>query len=123
MGVLRGNKFNGGSFRGCKLFRPRADVCFPFMSGVLDPTIQGAKFSWVLVPGADSRLESEPRAESISNGRLDLRMFVGNVSSISVFGDSYALGMAGTGGTSSSFPLFNDSTRGFGVGSREEEKV
>jgi hypothetical protein len=39
----------------------------------------------------------------------------------SPLGDSYALGMAGTGGTSSPF-AFDCSVRGFGVGSRDEEK-
>jgi hypothetical protein len=126
MGVLSGNKFNGGSFNGCKLFRPRAAACFPLASGVLVPVIHGAggaEDSVVLLTVVDGRLESEPRADSMSNGRLDLRALVGNMSSASVFGDSYALGIAGTGGTSSSVPLFRFSMRGFGVGSREEEKV
>jgi hypothetical protein len=125
MGVLSGNKFSGGSFKGCKFFLPRAATCFPLTSGVLDPIIQGAggaKGSVVLLTVVDGRLESEPRADSTSKGRLDLRALVGNTSSDSVFGDSYALGIAGTGGTSS-FPLFEDSIRGFGVGSREEENV
>lgn len=49
---------------------------------------------------------------------------IGNVGwSISLWGDSYAFGIAGTGGTSSSPPAgATFSVRGFGVGSREDEE-
>lgn len=128
IGVLSGSKFNGGSFKACRPFRPRADCCFPLASGVFVPTTRGplyTELSWLLLVTADGPLESEPRLESeaVSSGRLDFRELGGKRASDSVFGDSYALGIAGTGGTSSSEAPFDASVRGFGVGSRDEENV
>ena len=44
-----------------------------------------------------------------------------NGCSISLRGDSYALGIAGTGGTSSLFPVLGGSNWALGVGSLEDE--
>jgi hypothetical protein len=56
-----------------------------------------------------------------SNGPLALRCIKKGGSAGESFGDSYAFGIAGTGGTSnsSSFPA-ELCIRGFGVGNREE---
>jgi hypothetical protein len=86
------------------------------------------ELSWLLLVTADGPLESEPRLESelaspASDGKLDFRKLGGKRASNSVFGDSYALGIAGTGGTSSSEAPFDASVRGFGVGSRDDENV
>lgn len=58
----------------------------------------------------------------MSDGKLDLRGAGNTGASNSPFGDSKALGMAGTGGTSSSLLLDDCSVRGFGVGKRDDEK-
>lgn len=55
-------------------------------------------------------------------GKLDLRVEKKGWS-ISVFGDSYALGIAGTGGTSSSPAAGALSIRVFSVGNLELEKI
>ena len=58
----------------------------------------------------------------VSNGKLDFRLLKINVGSAGdSFGDSYALGIAGTGGTSSSslFPAALCKLLVFGAGSRE----
>ena len=58
-----------------------------------------------------------------SNGILDIRLLKNGCSTGVSFGDSYALGIAGTGGTSSSslFPAELFTFLGFGVGNREED--
>jgi len=58
-----------------------------------------------------------------SKGILDFRLLKNGGSAGESLGDSYALGIAGTGGTSSSslFPAELCTFLGFGVGSREDE--
>jgi hypothetical protein len=58
----------------------------------------------------------------VSNGRLDFRLLKSAGSAGESFGDSYALGIAGTGGTSSSslLPAELCTLRPFGAGSLDE---
>lgn len=67
---------------------------------------------------SESRLDLERAG---STAKLDLRDVGKNGCSISPLGDSNAFGIAGTGGTSSSSVTTTCSTRGLGVGSREDE--
>jgi hypothetical protein len=57
-----------------------------------------------------------------SNGKLDLRLLKNGCSAGESFGDSYAFGIAGTGGTSSSslLPAELWTLLGFGVGNLED---
>jgi hypothetical protein len=57
-----------------------------------------------------------------SNGILDLRLLKNAASTFESLGDSYALGIAGTGGTSSSslFPAALCTPLAFGVGNLDE---
>jgi hypothetical protein len=57
----------------------------------------------------------------VSNGKLDFRLLKSVGSAGDSFGDSYALGIAGTGGTSSSLlPAALCKLLAFGAGSRDE---
>lgn len=60
----------------------------------------------------------------VSNGMLDFRLLKNGCSAGESLGDSYAFGIAGTGGTSSSsslFPVELCTFLGFGVGSLDED--
>jgi hypothetical protein len=119
MGVPKGNKFSGGNFKGCKPFRPPITVDVRDReSGVL--VSAGSTLStWVVVCASES--ESLIFRRPKSTGILDFLGAGKTGVSSSPLGDSYALGIAGTGGTSS--PLeFPCSARGLGVGSRDEDR-
>lgn len=105
----------GGSFNGNKFFLERSAAALGFASGV-----------FIASPLETSEESSPPElflSESlVSRLTLGLRE-VGKVGwSISDLGDSNAFGIAGTGGTSSSPETTTCSTRGFGVGRREDEE-
>lgn len=127
IGVPNGRRFSGGSFNGCKPLRPSTVEVWVRDSGVF--VARSATYSALPSPAAPTRLwvsESGLRPMlrvPISNGRLDFLGAGKACPSSSPLGDSYALGIAGTGGTSSSvFELAGCSVRGLGVGNRDEEK-
>lgn len=122
IGVLNGSKFNGGNFNGCKLFLLilffDLTSVFGIGTGCLLIGVSSSFKSSRLAAAAESALAYEA-----SSGRLDLRC-VKNGTSVSYLGDSYALGIAGTGGTSSVSPVLPPlapSFRGLGVGNLEVE--
>lgn len=108
VGVLRGSKFKGGNLRGCKFF-------FFWFTGVVLLSASELDTAALFRVFADrSFLEgslTEPLPDKLfvemlfillaSKGKLDFRLKNG-VSAGESFGDSYAFGIAGTGGTSSS---------------------
>lgn len=125
VGVLKGKRFNGGSRSGCKLF---------FLTWVVFRISDSTGATAFLVLGSGSwRIGSrtDPRPERLlvemllillaSKGLLTFRWVKNGGSAGESLGDSYAFGIAGTGGTSisSSFPA-ELCIRGFGVGNREE---
>jgi hypothetical protein len=73
------------------------------------------------VAGKTSAVD-ELAALLVSRGKLDLRM-ENKERSICSLGDSYAFGIAGTGGTSSSAAAELCMFLGFGVGRRHAEKL
>jgi hypothetical protein len=106
--VLRGSKFKGGNLRGCKFF------FFWFTGVVLLSASELDTAAFFRVFAGRSFLEgslTEPLPDKLfvemlfillaSKGKLDFRLKNG-VSAGESFGDSYAFGIAGTGGTSSS---------------------
>jgi hypothetical protein len=126
IGVLSGRRLNGGNFRGWRPFLARFAGCLPLASGVFEPLVwevvgMGSSLTFAAAPLESESLRESTLNRSISEGKLDLRTVAGVERSISVLGDSNALGIAGTGGTSSSAALFMLSTLGLGVGNRDEE--
>lgn len=130
VGVLSGSKFIGGSLNGCRfflfwftgvvLFWSASEVeanaaCFrvfgglSFLTGSRTDVLPDKLFVDILL------------ILLASKGKLDLRLKNG-VSEGESFGDSYALGIAGTGGTSSSslLPAELCKFRVFKVGNRED---
>ena len=126
IGVPRGSKFKGGSFNGCRPLRPSTVEVLVRDSGVFvtRPLVTSA-LSIAVTPRPPRVSESESRVilrRLMSTGKLDF-LGAGNTGASSSFlGDSYALGIAGTGGTSSSVSFEDCSVRGLGVGRRDEEK-
>jgi hypothetical protein len=129
VGVLKGRRFNGGKRKGCRFFF-FVGVAFAFCSMSDSEAIR----AFLLVTGSgsilvDSRTEADPENSFVellfllleSNGRLDFRLKNGCSAGDSL-GDSYALGIAGTGGTSSSsLPAELCTFLGLGVGNLELE--
>lgn len=131
VGVLKGRRLRGGRRRGCSLFL--------FVTGgalaVVSISRRGPSVRPRLPRPSRSLLEASSVAANVglqavvevlatlpaSNGRLDLRTAKNGWSS-SAFGDSYAFGMAGTGGTSSAPSAGLLSLRGLGVGSLDVDK-
>ena len=129
VGVLRGNKFKGGSRKGCRFFFTGVAL-FCWSTSEFEP-----RGTWCRCFGSRSDLRgsrAEPLPDKlfvevlfmllVSNGRLDFRCVKSGGSEGDSFGDSYALGIAGTGGTSSSslLPAELCTLLVFGAGSREE---
>jgi len=136
VGVLSGRRFNGGNLRVCKFFLLDLRCGLALTSGSTDGSVgagngggladtceevlgaRGVSIAFI----ASASVETTGLAEIAPSkgGRLEDRAEK-NGWSCSLPGDSYALGIAGTGGTSSSKVVFPDvSNLGFGVGSREE---
>jgi hypothetical protein len=129
VGVLKGSKFRGGSRRGCRFFLTGVEL-FCWSTSEFEPT--GA---WYRCFGSRSDLTgslTEPLPDKlfvevlfillVSNGKLDFRLLKSVGSAGDSFGDSYALGIAGTGGTSSSssLPAALCKLLAFGAGSRDD---
>ena len=122
VGVLRGNRFSGGRRSGCRFFFL---TCCEFLCST--SPFESCFLVCSVLTG--SRVEARPDRLLVdmllillaSNGPLILRCMKNGGSAGVSFGDSYAFGIAGTGGTSnsSSFPA-ELWIRGFGVGNREE---
>ena len=131
VGVLSGRRFSGGIRRGCKVLRLIWTALLAFFSVagyslVVNPLLcrplSGLSGSPSLEPEAAPSV-LEPLVELLlSKGKLVLRAEKKGWSS-SVFGDSYALGIAGTGGTSPSLAAEALSSLVFKVGSLEVEKL
>jgi hypothetical protein len=109
VGVLKGNKLRGGNRNGCKFFLLTLEVSDGLDSpSNLSPTLPRFrrssssifKGSRKGVVGNTSAVD-ELAALLVSRGKLDLRT-ANRGYSICSLGDSYAFGIAGTGGTSSS---------------------
>lgn len=128
VGVLNGNRFSGGRRRGCRFFFLTGAALLCWSSDV-------AVGPYFLTFGSrsffgGSRIEPLPDKLLVevllillaSKGILDFRLKNGGSAGES-FGDSYAFGIAGTGGTSSSslFPVELCTFLGFGVGSLDED--
>jgi hypothetical protein len=137
-GVPSGSRFNGGSLIGCRFFlvdgctvgvlsgsdpaptvRPLLCLMDPvlFLAGLaLRPSLYRGSARWVLDVAAESCAGG--------GGRFDFEVGVENTKLLrsGSLGDSYAFGIAGTGGTSSCSPPAELWTfRGFGAGNRELE--
>lgn len=144
-GVLRGSKFNGGSLIGCKFFfvdgcatgvrsgsdpeptvRPRRCLMEPVLpldiSLLMDWLCGVSACGAALVP-----LLPAGGADGGGAGMCDLNDDVEKLKLLrsGSFGDSYAFGIAGTGGTSSgsSPPAELCTFLGFGVGKREPDNT
>ena len=109
VGVLKGNKLRGGNRNGCRFFLLTLEIRVGLDSpSDLSPTLLRFrrssssifKVSRKGVLGNTSAVD-ELAALLVSRGKLDLRTANGGCSICSL-GDSYAFGIAGTGGTSSS---------------------
>jgi len=131
VGVLSGRRFSGGIRRGCKVLRLMLMAPLAFFS-VLGrstlvrplPCCPMSGFETSLSPWPDNSpsVLEPPFALLVSKGKLDLRAEKNGWSN-SVLGDSYALGIAGTGGTSSSLAAGTLSILVFRVGNLEFEKL
>lgn len=134
VGVLRGNKFKGGSRKGCRFRRLLAGVAVVLSASAEFLRKDNARVDWksrsaladraagVAAQGPSSAV-LVPVSVLESSGRLDFRAakYAGADDSL---GDSYALGIAGTGGTSSSSPSAELCTfLGLGVGSLDVEML
>lgn len=127
VGVLSGNRFRGGSRSGCKFFFLTGWEFLCWSMSIFD----GAYFRVFGSCSFRNGSRIEPRPERLfveillillaSYGMLDFRGLKNGWSAGDSLGDSYALGIAGTGGTScsSSFPA-ELCILGFGVGNLEE---
>ena len=118
VGVLSGNRFSGGSLKGCRFFFPILAVFLGLgsLSGTKDDFRDEFMLSvGVCVDCPDSVSAGLSRAAaSVVNKLEDLAEK--NGCSTSLWGDSKAFGIAGTGGTSSLRPPNGKlSRRGFGV--------
>ena len=131
VGVLRGRRFKGGKRKGCSVLRlmlvvPLAFFSVPGYSSTVRPLRcrPPSGFGTSLSPEPETAPSVfEPLVVLlVSNGKLDFRAKK-NGWSDSVLGDSYALGIAGTGGTSSSLAAGALSILVFKVGSLEVEKL
>lgn len=127
--MLRGNKFKGGSRKGCRFFLTCVAL-FCWSTSEFEP-----RGTWCRGFGSRSDFigsRAEPLPDKllvevlfillVSNGRLDFRLLKSAGSAGESFGDSYALGIAGTGGTSSSslLPAELCTLRPFGAGNLDE---
>lgn len=131
VGVLRGSKLSGGSRNGCKCFffgGARCPCCSasdpaPMPCCILEFELESTFLGSLPDDVPDSSLVELLFRLFIlleSNGRLDFRAANIGGSAGDSFGDSYAFGIAGTGGTSSSsFPAELWTFLDFGVGSLE----
>ena len=133
VGSLAGSRFNGGSRIGCKV---RLPFCAPeALSSPSSRCIAEAlvrcrsttAFGVSLSEDVDEAAEGFSIVETLvlllaSNCRLDLRGMKLKGTSCSFFGDSYALGIAGTGGTPSSDAVETTSFLLFNVGNRDAAK-
>jgi hypothetical protein len=145
-GVPSGNRLRGGSLMGCRFFlllleggitggfstspdptvsplRCRAALGFLGVSVFVGSTPKASMCErWVL---SSRSVSTVFWAEERDAGVLDKEDPKANVACSGSFGDSKALGIAGTGGTSSSSstPAELWTFRGFGVGRREPEKA
>lgn len=101
VGVLKGSKFKGGSRSGCRFF---------FLTGVELFWCSKSELAFLLGFGSlsflgTSRIEFRPDKLFVevlfilleSKGKLDFRLLKNGGSAGESFGDSYALGIAGTG--------------------------
>lgn len=131
VGVLSGSKFSGGNRKGCSVLRlmlaaPPTFFSVPGYSSTVRPLLCRPTSAFGIPlsprPGIRHSVFELLSALALSNGKLVLRAKKKGWS-ISVLGDSYALGMAGTGGTSSSLVAGALSIRVFNVGSLELEKL
>ena len=130
VGVLSGNKFNGGNLSGCRFFFLTGAALLCWSTSEVVP----ARACFLGFDSRSFRVASliDPLPERLaveallillaSKGILDLRWVKNGGSAGDSFGDSYAFGIAGTGGTScsSSFPAELCTFRDFGVGSLED---
>lgn len=126
VGVLKGRRLMGGNLSGWSPFLPTAGTGFDLTS-VLDTSddlredgSRSLGVSSVAMASTSDSTVGLPLIGVSTCGKLEERAEK-NGCSISLRGDSNALGIAGTGGTSS-FPLeVVVSSRGFGVGRRDDE--
>jgi hypothetical protein len=125
VGVLKGCRFKGGSLSGCRFFffdGVPLDFCSVSKPTILRDRDSGSCLtkSCIVVP-PDSSLVDMLLMLLESKGRLDLLLLNNSGSAGDSLGDSYAFGIAGTGGTSSSsFPAELCTFLVFGVGSLED---
>lgn len=137
-GVSRGSKFNGGSLMGCRSFLLECCIVGVLSGSALAPTVSPRLC--LMEPVLELKCEASfptcssfrpPYTLVLAEEGFDADGVLGfaeveneNVWRSGSFGDSKALGMAGTGGTSSVSPPAELCTfRGFAVGSRELWRV
>lgn len=106
VGLLRGSKFKGGNLRGWRFFFFDG-VPFDFCSTSDATTLLFLDSTSILIGSCVAVSPDNSVVEMLlmllaSKGRLVFRLLKNGASAGDSLGDSYALGMAGTGGTSSS---------------------
>jgi hypothetical protein len=134
--VLNGSKFNGGNRKGFRFFffvvligvvwfwsASDEDVADTNWRGLGSRSFFGGSRNEIIETLPDKLADEVLLILLVSKFIFDARLLKKGGSIGVSFGDSYALGMAGTGGTSSSslFPAELLRLLGFGVGRREEE--
>lgn len=113
VGMLSGPRFRGGRLRGCRLFLEAAPLGFCSASDggapmvFLELCFRALGLRWSLVTGSKTGALDRLPVELlltllVSSPWVDLRFSRNESSADESLGDSYALGIAGTGGTSSS---------------------
>lgn len=130
VGVLKGSRFRGGSRSGCKFFFFAVIALFCWSRSELEVTEPYWRFCGSRSFLTGSRTEALPDKLVVeelfillaSNGILDFRLLRKGGSAGDSLGDSYALGIAGTGGTSSSslFPAELCTLLDLGVGNLDD---
>jgi hypothetical protein len=126
VGVLSGPRVIGGSRRGCRFFLCgiAAFLSVSVLRGCIDFLALGFRctFSEALVDTGPVMLAVELLwILLVSKAKVDFRLSMNDSSAGDSFGDSYAFGIAGTGGTSSSSSIVDVLCRftALGAGSRE----
>lgn len=130
VGVLRGSRFNGGSRNGGRFLFPVLAWCRCRGSLSISPKLDDLRDA-ALGPLGTIPTAFIVSANVLPTGLPEIGVSVAgwpddlaekNGCSISLCGDSYAFGMAGTGGTSSLL-TFSGSSCGFGVGSLDDDTL
>lgn len=131
VGVLKGRRLSGGNRNGWRFFFATfaPPFCFDSWSGTSEDLRDDEMLSVGVFKDCEPDTESvvglsnAAAAAAVSNGmRLD-DLAEKNGWSTSLCGDSYALGIAGTGGTSSSNAYCVPSPRALGVDNLDDEAL